>query len=166
MYRPDTLRTSVTSALATALLVASGTAPGATYNISDSPLFITANVPPLTLLVMGRDHKLYYEAYNDASDLNEDGTIDTRYNPAIDYFGYFDSYKCYSYDGGNGRFNPSLAASPTIKTCSGQWSGDFLNYLTTSRMDALRKVFYGGYRSTDSSHRYCPAASLHPPGCT
>ncbi len=30
-----------------------------------------------------------------------------------------------------------------------QWSGDFLNYLTTSRMDALRKVLYGGTRSID-----------------
>ena len=149
MYRPDKLKISVTSALATIFLVASGIASGTNYNISDSPLFITANVPPLTLLVMGRDHKLYYEAYNDASDLNDDGTIDIRYKPAIDYYGYFDSYKCYTYDSGNARFNPAAVTSD--KTCAGQWSGDFLNYLTTSRMDALRKVFYGGYRSTDST---------------
>ena len=25
---------------------------------------------------MGKDHKLYYEAYNDASDLNNDGVLD------------------------------------------------------------------------------------------
>lgn len=149
MYILGKLRISVTSALVTILLLASGNAFAATYNISDSPLFITANVPPLTLLVMGRDHKLYYEAYNDASDLNEDGTLEIRYDPAIEYFGYFDSYKCYSYDSGNARFNPTVVT--TNKTCSGQWSGDFLNYLTTSRMDALRKVFYGGYRSTDST---------------
>ncbi|RLB20368.1 MAG: hypothetical protein DRG71_09830, partial [Deltaproteobacteria bacterium] len=31
------------------------------------------------------------------------------------------------------------------------WSGDFLNYLTMSRMDCLRKVLYVGYRSTDST---------------
>ena len=89
-------------------------------------------------------------------------TIDTRYTPVdvpasgstpavegIDYFGYFDSYKCYTYDSANGRFNP--AATTANKQCSGQWSGDFLNYVTTSRMDALRKVFYGGYRSTDTA---------------
>lgn len=37
------------------------------------------------------------------------------------------------------------------ETNDGYWSGDFLNYLTTARIDALRKVFYGGKRSTDTS---------------
>ncbi|WP_425358613.1 PilC/PilY family type IV pilus protein [Syntrophotalea carbinolica] len=102
---------------------------------------------------MGRDHKLYYEAYNDASDLNNDGKLDIRYDPAIEYFGYFDSYKCYEYDGSASpaRFDPSSVSAD--KTCSGsnEWSGDFLNYLTTARIDALRKVLYGGYRSVDTA---------------
>ncbi|MCC8988325.1 MAG: hypothetical protein LM523_11545 [Candidatus Contendobacter sp.] len=99
------------------------------------------------MLVMGRDHKLYYEAYNDASDLDGDGTLDVGYKPKITYFGYFDSNKCYTSDGS--LFKPSGTA--TNKKCSGQWSGDFLNYLTMSRMDALRRVLYGGYRSTDTT---------------
>ncbi|VAX10056.1 Type IV fimbrial biogenesis protein PilY1, partial [hydrothermal vent metagenome] len=116
--------------------------------IAQSPLFVTTNVPPIVMLTMGRDHKLYYEAYNDASDLNGDGELDIRYKPSeIDYFGYFDSYKCYNYR--SGQFVP--ASITTDKTCSGNWSGDFLNYITTSRMDALRKVLYGGYRSTDTT---------------
>ena len=61
------------------------------------PPFVTAGVPPLVMLVMGRNHKLYYEAYNDASDLNNDGTLDIGYNPVIEYYGYFDSYKYYEY---------------------------------------------------------------------
>lgn len=112
---------------------------------AQTPLFVSQSVPPLNMLVMGRDHKLYYEAYNDASDLDGDGVIDVGYKPAIDYFGYFDSNRCYTYS--NNRFNPAGATAD--KKCSGQWSGDYLNYLTTSRMDALRKVLYGGYRSTD-----------------
>ena len=43
-------------------------------------------VSPLNLLVMGRDHKLYYEAYNDHSDLNGGG-LDVGYKP--DAFGVF-----------------------------------------------------------------------------
>ena len=47
-------------------------------DISDSPLFLPGAVPPLNMLVMGRDHTLYYEAYNDASDLNGDGSPDVK----------------------------------------------------------------------------------------
>ena len=124
-------------------------------NIAQSPLYLEEGVPPIVMITMGRDHKLYYEAYNDASDLNDDDVLDIRYKPTeIDYFGYFDSYKCYSY--GSGKFTPVAAvvlngSGDKVKpsNCNGQWSGDFLNYLTTSRMDALRKVLYGGSRSTD-----------------
>lgn len=107
-------------------------------------------VPPSVMLVMGRDHKLYYEAYNDASDLNEDGTLDIRYSPAIEYYGYFDSYKYYEYDSGDRRFVPVGTTSDKKAPSGDYWSGDFLNYLTMSRMDAVRKVLYGGYRSVDT----------------
>jgi type IV pilus assembly protein PilY1 len=133
----------------------------AALDIAQIPLFIGSNVPPLNMLVMGRDHKLYYEAYNDASDLNGDGRLDVGYKPLeIDYYGYFDSYTCYTYtEGSSGPFivaarhSPGTGAAPdrTQKRCPGQWSGDFLNYVTTSRIDALRKVLYGGYRDTDTA---------------
>jgi type IV pilus assembly protein PilY1 len=115
--------------------------------ISEVPLFSVTQQPPLNMLVVGKDHKLFYEAYNDASDLNGDGTLDVGYQPRIDYYGYFDSYQCYSYSGG--VF--SAQSTTTDKKCGGAWSGDFLNYLTTSRIDALRKVLYGGTRSTDTA---------------
>src|SRR5687768_17322415 len=101
------------------LVSLSGTASAAPLNIVEAPLFLNGIVSPLNLLVVGRDHKLYYEAYNDASDLDGDGTLDTRYkgyelkSPAptddaesdykIDYFGYFDSYKCYAYSTSDNR---------------------------------------------------------------
>ncbi len=126
------------------------------------PPFVTMEAAPLLMLVMGRDHKLYYEAYNDASDLDGDGGLDVGYKPdEIEYYGYFDSYKYYTYSDSNNRFEPAgvtdTATDKTIKkvpssgTSNTQyWSGDFLNYLTMSRMDCLRKVLYGGYRSTDT----------------
>ena len=140
------LKTLIQKVLIIALvsLYSAGTAFAA---VSQAPLFLTTSVPPILMLTMGRDHKLYYEAYNDASDLDGDGALEIRYTPSIDYFGYFDSYKCYNYS--SDTFTP--ASTTTDKTCAGNWSGDFLNYLTTSRMDALRKVLYGGYRSTDTT---------------
>lgn len=145
----------------------------ASMALSDEPLFLAESVAPLTMLVMGRDHKLYYEAYNDASDLNGDRKVDVGYEGYhgtavdsngkyrnVDYYGYFNSYACYDYNGTTGRFEPKSAKTATEiaaknKTCAGgtagEWSGDFLNYITTARIDAVRKVLYGGYRSTDST---------------
>ena len=133
------------------------------YNLE--PPFLTSSAPPLVMLVMGRNHKLYYEAYNDASDLDGDGNLDVGYDPAIDYFGYFDSYKYYEYDSSNERFNP--VGETSDKQCpagSDYWSGDFLNYLTMSRMDTVRKVLYGGYRSTDTAAATVLERAYIPPG--
>lgn len=112
------------------------------------PLFLGGG-QPLVMLTMSRDHKLYYEAYNDASDINGDGIPDVGFKESIDYYGYFDSYKCYTYSSSYGRFVP--ASVTANKKCSGQWSGNFLNYVSMTRMDAIRKVLYGGYRQTDSN---------------
>ncbi|MDQ7971893.1 MAG: hypothetical protein REJ24_04960, partial [Rhodocyclaceae bacterium] len=60
--------------------------------LAQTPLFVSQGYPPLNMLVMGRDHKMYYEAYNDASDLDGDGVIDVGYKPdKIDYYGYFNN---------------------------------------------------------------------------
>lgn len=117
------------------------------------PPSLSMGAPPLVMLALGRDHKLYYEAYNDASDLNEDGELDVHYVPSIDYYGYFDSRKCYAYDRSANLFVPTSVTAD--KRCVGagaddKWSGNFLNYLTMSRMDTIRKVLYGGYRSVDT----------------
>lgn len=117
------------------------------------PPFVASVVPPLVMFEMARDHKLYYEAYSDSADLDGDGKLDITYKHSIDYYGYFDPYKCYTYNTtGTNKYVP--VAHTTTKFCStsgGQWSGNFLNWLTMSRMDVLKKVLYGGHRSTDSS---------------
>ncbi|MCI4626444.1 MAG: PA14 domain-containing protein, partial [Candidatus Magnetoovum sp. WYHC-5] len=133
-----------------------GETPAYAYSAGDmeyycsTPPFITQSVPPLLMLVMGRDHKLFYEAYNDASDLDGDGTLDTHYKSSIDYYGYFDNDVCYTYQ--TDKFVPTSAANAS-KMCSGasEWSGDFLNYVTMAKIDTIRKVLYGGYRSTDTT---------------
>jgi type IV pilus assembly protein PilY1 len=138
------------------LLAMGGMASAASLSIVDVPLFLSGNVAPLNMLVLGRDHKLFYEAYSDHSDLDGDGFLDVGYKGfetradgtfKIDYYGYFDSYKCYTHDGN--KFVP--ASVNTNKRCSGAWSGDWLNWATMTRIDALRKVLYGGKRYTDSA---------------
>lgn len=143
------------------LLVTPLTSVGANLSLPDAPLFVPGqNIAPLVMLVMGRDHTLYYEAYNDATDLDGDNVLDTYFRPvanedgaAIRYYGYFDIDKCYKYE--SNIFVPTgITSSGKCKTEGGEgrWSGNFLNYLTTSRVDALRKVLYGGMRQSDSSN--------------
>ena len=115
--------------------------------LPNAPLGVSMSAKPMTMITAGKDHKLFYEAYNDASDIDGDGTLDVRFKPGITYYGLFDSKVCYSYD--NNLFSPAAATSDG--KCSSKWSGNWLNYITTSRIDALRKVLYGGFREVDST---------------
>ncbi|MFZ8861872.1 MAG: hypothetical protein ACO2PP_15410, partial [Thermocrinis sp.] len=125
------------------------------------PPTIGTPIPPLVMLVMERDHRLYYEAYNDASDLDGDGKLDVGYKHSIDYYGYFDPYKCYGYDTSRNMFVPAYPTSN--KYCGGDaWSGNFLNWLTMSRIDVLKKVLYGGHREIDSVSETVLAATYIP----
>lgn len=126
-----------------------------TYNAAhytQTPITTVESAPPIVMLNMTRDHQLFYKAYNDYSDLDSDGAPETTYKHSIDYYGYFDTGKCYTYT--NNRFEPaSITANKYCNagTTTGQWSGNFLNWVSTTRLDAVRKLLYGGTRSTDSS---------------
>lgn len=136
----------------TASVCSAASAPMNDYCIM--PPFIAQVVPPLVMFETGRDHKFYFQAYNDAIDLDEDGQVDNRYKHSIQYYGYFDPFKCYTHSGGatggsggTDKFTP--VSITTDKFCSsGQWSGNVLNWLSMSRMDVLRKVLYGGMRNS------------------
>lgn len=126
----------------------------ADVSIPNTPLVTQIITPPMVMLVASKDHKLFVEAYNDASDLDGDGKLDRYFKPSITYYGLFDPAVCYS-DNGSGKGNSGLftpaAAAGTLGKCSTKWSGNWLNYMTTSRIDSLRKVLYGGYREVDST---------------
>lgn len=141
-------RLIATSTLLGLMAVVTGTMAVSWPNV---PVGSTNNAPPMTMLVMGKDHKLFYEAYNDASDIDGDGSLDIKFKPTIQYYGLFDANLCYNYTA-SGIFEPA-AKSDSLGRCTGsvRWSGRWLNYMTTTRIDALRKVLYGGQREIDSA---------------
>ena len=114
---------------------------------------VEEGVTPRVVINTSNDHQLYFKAYNDYSDLDGDNTPETTYKHSIDYYGYFDAYKCYEYDTTSERFEPISETSD--KYCnngvSGQWSGNFLNWVAMSRIDAVRKVLFGGHRRVDTN---------------
>lgn len=137
------------------------------------PVINSTTVPPLVLLVMSRDEQLYNKAYTDYTDLHQGedgdpGTINSTYDDTFDYAGYFDPNLCYTYNSGtkgysatspgvqagNGVFTADAQATGTNShSCSSaksEWSGNFLNWLTMTRLDIVRQVLYGGLRSIDT----------------
>ena len=128
-----------------------------TVGIADTPLLALKSAPGLVMLTMSRDHRLYYSAYNDVSDINGDGTIDVGFKPSISYYGYFVSDRCYRYDTTVTpvRYvpvsNANAATGCNFSGSTGRWHGNWLNWALTSRMDSLRKVLYGGYRRTETA---------------
>ena len=122
----------------------------AALTIAQTPLFLTQAAKPIVMLNISNDHQLYFKAFDDYSDLDDDGTPETTYKHSFDYYGYFDSYKCYDYSTTNNRFEPTGDVD-SDKYCSGNWSGNFLNWASMARIDTVRKMLYGGYRSTDTA---------------
>ncbi|NOY62954.1 MAG: hypothetical protein GXP10_07375 [Gammaproteobacteria bacterium] len=116
------------------------------------PTVTPESVTPMVLIAASNDHQLYFKAYSDYHDIDEDGVVDSKditYNHAVDYYGYFDSGKCYSYSGD--RFVPSSLADSNNYCSGATWSGNFLNWATMARIDAVRRVLFGGHRRIDTA---------------
>ncbi len=120
-------------------------------SIAQAPLFLSAAVNPQVMLTMSNDHQLYFAAYDDFSDLSGNGLPDTTYVHDIEYYGYFDPYKCYTYNTTDDAFIP--VAETANRYCTGQWSGNFLNWVSMARIDTVRKILYGGTRVVDTADR-------------
>jgi type IV pilus assembly protein PilY1 len=129
----------------------SDAAPPGPLDLAQAPLFFGLQSKPIVMLNLTKDNQLHFKAYTDYSDLDDDGVPDLTYKHSFNYYGYWDSQKCYSYQAANGGyFAPDRYSAD--KYCDGTaWSGNFLNWVATSRMDSVRKILYGGKRSTDTT---------------
>lgn len=119
------------------------------------PNIVTTANRPMVMLASSKDHTLFGPIYTDFEDIDGDGKIDFTFNPRFKYYGYFDATKCYEYSAADKRFNPKKAATIndgryTCLVADSLWSGNFLNWATMTRVDVIRKMLYGGYRSTDT----------------
>jgi type IV pilus assembly protein PilY1 len=129
----------------------------AAVDLAQSPILSLKTAPGLVMLTMGRDLPLYRAAYNDVNDIDGDNQPDIYFKPSFKYEGYFAYDRCYTSDKavftpvkiGDVVVNDANDVSKNSYKCPGQWSGNFLNWVTMARIDVLRKVLYGGKRSTD-----------------
>jgi type IV pilus assembly protein PilY1 len=127
--------------LLAALMLGSAGAPSAAQAqtaLNDTPMFSSTIVPSNVLLALS------VEWPTATSRAHKD-----PYASSSTFIGYFDPDKCYNYNNTNGYFAASKAA--TSHVCSGQWSGNFLNWATTSTIDPFRWALTGGYRAIDTA---------------
>ena len=112
------------------------------------PQFISNVVTPNIILIMdnsGSMSGLTCDFSNPADgDCSDAG--DRPFNNTTVFSGYFDSLLCYTYDsGGDARFEPATAKATLATACSNtQWDGNFLNFATFRRFDAVKKSMIGG----------------------
>ena len=116
---------------------------------SSLPLFMSTSLLPNIMLIVDNSGSMLRFAYFDGwttSDESDDiwgtapGSPCTAFDPSYTYYGYFKPNYWYQYS--SSRFsqgNPKTSA----KTAS-DWDGNFLNWVTTRRVDVIRKVMTGG----------------------
>ena len=133
-----TIATSMHVALVAGSLWCGASSPVSAQSLSQytsEPPFLTEAVAPNILLLMDNSGSMDNSAYHHAAE---------AYNPAKAYYGYFDPTLCYTY--ASNRFQIGTPRAATAPTCDATypWDGNFLNYMTMSRMEIAKWVMMGG----------------------
>lgn len=136
-------RTRTLCVALSAALLALSSPTGAQTTLADQPVFSSISVPGNLALALSVEFPTAVSA------AHTDGT----YFSSSVYLGYFDPNKCYDYvysnTEANRYFQPAGLASN--RTCTGKWSGNFLNWATMQTIDPFRWALTGGYRTTDTT---------------
>src|SRR2546422_2567488 len=116
-----------------------------------SPPFITNVTIPNILIIMDNSGSMEGPACDPSGcGVLPDGTTSTStaFLNTTSYTGFFDSLKCYDYDATDKRFGENAVdKSPKVLAtacAAAQWDGNFLNWATFRRFDALKKTLHGG----------------------
>jgi len=117
-------------------------------NYSLVPPSLTDSVAPSTTIIVDSSGSMNEHAYREVEILwrytseNSDRRGYTGFNSTNEYSGYFDPYTYYSYDSSSNWFYPDQ---------SGEWSGNFMNWVSMHRTDIVRKVLTGGPHDNSTS---------------
>ena len=132
-----------------------------------SPPFVSNTTTPNIILVMDNSGSMSGLACDLSNPADGDcrDTGDRPFNNTSKFSGYFDSLHCYTYDAGaDSRFEPATAKALVSTACPDtEWDGNFLNWATFRRFDAVKKAMIGGdcfqARATDGT---CPTNGSPP----
>jgi type IV pilus assembly protein PilY1 len=118
--------------------------------LSSEPLYARGfRAKPTLTLALSVEYPTVGAAYVNAADRNDD----PNYTVATEYVGYFDPNGCYTYDDTNNHFVRSGGTTGTHVCDGSKFSGNFMNWATTSAIDILRYGLTGGDRVEDTSDK-------------
>lgn len=138
-----------------------------TLSLSEVPLYLGGAIKPNIMVMMDNSGSMKIPMYRAPSG-SWRGSIRTNFDPSTNYYGMFEASKNYQYDptiavntaaysvavdvSKTGAFYQSTCLPTAIDvTC---WSGRYLNWLTTRRIDASRQVLVGGKVESRTAFAY------------
>lgn len=125
------------------------------------PPFVADQVAPNIILVLDNSGSMSGLACDRSvpgdGDCRDAG--DRPFDNTFGFAGYFDTLTCYTYDTADARFEPATTKAALATACADtEWDGNFLNFATFRRFDAMKKSMIGGdcfvARAADGT---CPA---------
>ncbi len=112
------------------------------------PPFVSDQVAPNIILLLDNSGSMSNLAcdFSIPADGDCSDAADKNFDNTVSFSGYFDPLRCYTYDNGSDkRFEPATVKAGLATRCSDtEWDGNFLNYATFRRFDALKKSMIGG----------------------
>src|SRR5256886_10610446 len=142
------------------------------------PPFITNVTTPNILIIMDNSGSMEGRACDPtACGVLPDGTTSTNQSFVSTplYTAFSDSMKCYDYDPTDKRFGENAVdKSPKVLAtacAAAQWDGNFLNWASFRRFDAVKKTLHGGdcagttayfYVATRNADGTCPPTGTPP----
>jgi len=101
------------------------------------PPFSGQDIKPNVIVAMDISGSMKLPAYSQKN-VNWSRGLHTNFDKTKSYFGYFNKDIDYIYDVSKGFFRAPIAGE------TGDWSGNFLNWVAMRRIDTARKVMVGG----------------------
>jgi type IV pilus assembly protein PilY1 len=127
------------------------------------PAFVSNATTPNIIVVMDNSGSMSNRACESSScGTLADGSTSTdpAWTNTTRYSGYFDSLRCYTYNTTDTRFESGTGKTALATACSDtEWDGNFLNWATLRRFDAVKRAMIGGdCASTRATDGTCPAS--------
>lgn len=123
------------------LLLIPSSVRGAMSDYCSTPPLVSSSIPPNVLIVLDNSGSMNDQAYA--------GSYDPTQFVSGSYYGYFDPAKNYIYSN-NGRWEVTALPMTSGTTANPIASGNLLNWATTRRIDAAKKLLIGGKASPRS----------------